>query len=122
MHEPAERLEVVVGEGTPQPIRWVRTLGGPDEIVVRPPANGWVQPVDTAIVDNSAPSGTAGGLIVATFGAPVLVTLQNGQVTGNVSYGCQVEGDPAVGVLTSLGGNTFSDVSCNPIGSDSIVP
>ena len=40
-----------IGEGTPQPIRWVRTLDGPDEIVVRPPADGWVQPVDTAIVD-----------------------------------------------------------------------
>ena len=84
--------------------------------------DGTVTIVDTAIVDNSAPSGTAGGLMVATFGAPVLVTLQNSQVTGNVSYGCQVEGDPAVAVLTSLGGNTFSDVSCNPIGSDTIVP
>ncbi len=40
-----------IGEGSPQPIRRLRTLDGTDEIVVRPPADGWVQPVDTAIVD-----------------------------------------------------------------------
>ena len=63
----------------------------------------------------------AGGLVVATFGAPVTVTLQNSTVTGNVSFGCQVEGGAAA-VLTSLGGNTFSDASCNPIGDDVILP
>jgi len=80
--------------------------------------DGTVTIRDTTIVDNTAPAGTAGALMVATFGAPVLVTLQDSVVTGNGSYNCQVEGDPAVAVLTSLGGNTFSDTSCNPIGSD----
>jgi beta-glucanase (GH16 family) len=84
--------------------------------------DGTVSITDTAIVDNVAPPGTAGGLMVATFGAPVQVTLENSTVTGNTSYGCQVEGDPAVAVLTSLGGNTFSDASCNPIGSDDVTP
>jgi beta-glucanase (GH16 family) len=84
--------------------------------------DGTVTIVDTEIVDNFGAPGTAGGLMVATFGAPVLVTLQDSTVTGNVSYGCQVEGDPAVALLTSLGGNTFSDASCNPIGSDTILP
>jgi beta-glucanase (GH16 family) len=84
--------------------------------------DGTVTIVDTNIVDNVAPAGTAGGLMVATFGAPVLVTLQNSVVTGNVDYGCQVEGDPVDAVLTSLGGNTFSDGSCNPIASDVILP
>jgi beta-glucanase (GH16 family) len=83
--------------------------------------DGTVTIVDTEIIDNVGPSGTAGGLMVATFGAPVLVTLQNSTVTGNVSYGCQVEGGTAA-VLTSLGGNTFSDASCNPIGTDIILP
>ncbi len=84
--------------------------------------DGTVTIVDTAIVDNVAPGGTAGGLMVATFGAPVNVTVQDSVVTGNQSYNCQVEGDPAVAVLTSLGGNQFDDASCNPIASDTIVP
>ena len=66
------------------------------------------------------PGGTAGGIMVATFGAPVLVTLQDSVVANNLSYGCQVEGDPGAAVLTSLGGNHFTDASCNPIGSDVI--
>ena len=84
--------------------------------------DGTVSIVDTAIVDNFGASGTAGGLMVATFGAPVTVTLRNSTVTGNQSYGCQVEGDHLLAVLSSLGGNTFSDGSCNPIGSDVILP
>jgi beta-glucanase (GH16 family) len=83
--------------------------------------DGAVTIVDTEIVDNFGASGTAGGLMVATFGAPVLVTLKDSRVTGNVAYGCQVEGG-AGAVLTSLGGNTFSDASCNPIGTDVILP
>ena len=83
--------------------------------------DGTVMIENTSIIDNFGASGTAGGLMVATFGAPVLVTLKDSTVTGNVSYGCQVEGGAAA-VLTSLGGNTFSDASCNPIGSDIILP
>ncbi len=83
--------------------------------------DGMVTVLRTEIVDNMAPSGTAGGIMVATFGAPVTLTLQDSIVTGNVSYGCQVEGSPTVAVLTSLGGNTFTDSSCNPIGSDVVL-
>ncbi len=83
--------------------------------------DGTVTIVDTEIVDNVGAPGTAGGLMVATFGAPVTVTLQDSTVTGNVSYGCQVEGGAAA-VLTSLGGNTFSDASCNPTGDDVVLP
>ncbi|MFW2332191.1 carbohydrate binding domain-containing protein [Ilumatobacter sp.] len=83
--------------------------------------DGTVTIIDTEIVDNVGAPGTAGGLMVATFGAPVTVTLQDSTVTGNVSYGCQVEGGSAA-VLTSLGGNTFSDASCNPTGDDVVLP
>lgn len=84
--------------------------------------DGTVTIVNSAIVNNNAPDGTAGGLMVATFGAPVSVSLQDSTVANNSSYSCQVEGDPAVAVLTSLGGNTFTDNSCNPIASDIVDP
>jgi hypothetical protein len=83
--------------------------------------DGTVTIVDSEIVDNVGAPGTAGGLMVATFGAPVLVTVQDSTVTGNQSYGCQVEGNPAAAVLTSLGGNTFTDASCNAIGTDVVL-
>ena len=82
--------------------------------------DGTVTIVDTEIINNFGAPETAGGLMVATFGAPVLVTLQDSTVTGNVAYGCQVEGGEAA-VLTSLGGNMFSDTTCNPTDSDEIV-
>ncbi len=75
--------------------------------------DGTVVIENTSIVDNVAvPGGTAGGVMVATFGAPVLVTIENSTLTGNVSKNCQIEGDPAVAVLTLLGGNTIDDTSC----------
>ena len=83
--------------------------------------DGVVAILNSTIVDNNAPGGTAGGLMVATFGAPVEVTLQNSIVADNSSYGCQVEGDPATAVLTSLGNNVFTDGTCAPIGSDQVV-
>ena len=77
--------------------------------------DGTVVIEDSSIVDNIAvPAGTAGGIMVATFGAPVLVTVENSIVTGNVSKNCQIEGDPAVAVLTLLGDNTIDDGSCAP--------
>ncbi len=77
--------------------------------------DGTVVIEDSSIVDNVAlPAGTAGGIMVATFGAPVLVTVENSIVTGNVSKNCQIEGDPAVAVLTLLGDNTIDDGSCAP--------
>lgn len=84
--------------------------------------DGTVTISGSTISANSGPAGTAGGLMVATFGAPVMVTMQDSVVTDNVSYGCQVEGDSAVAVLTSLGGNTFTDASCNPTPDDVILP
>ncbi len=56
--------------------------------------DGTVTIVNSTITENAAPGGTAGGLMVATFGAPVVVTLQNSIVANNGDYGCQVEGDP----------------------------
>lgn len=79
--------------------------------------DGTVTIENSSIVDNvaGAPgSGLAGGLMVATFAAPVLVTLENSVVTGNVDRNCQIEGDPSVAVLTLLGGNTIDDGSCAP--------
>jgi beta-glucanase (GH16 family) len=83
--------------------------------------DGTVTIVNSTIVGNSAPDGTAGGLMVATFGAPVNVTVQNSIIADNGTYNCQVEGNPATAVLTSLGNNVSTDGSCAPIGSDIIV-
>jgi predicted outer membrane repeat protein len=82
--------------------------------------DGTVTILRSEFVDNIGPEGTAGGIMVATFGAPVSMTLQDSVVANNVSYGCQVEGGAAA-VLTSLGGNTFTDGSCNPGADDVIV-
>ncbi len=78
--------------------------------------NGTVVIEDSSIVDNVAlPADTAGGIMVATFGAPVLVTVENSTLTDNISKNCQIEGDPTVAVLTLLGdGNTIDDDSCAP--------
>jgi beta-glucanase (GH16 family) len=77
--------------------------------------DGTVTIENSSIVDNVAGpvgAGNAGGIMVATFGAPVLVTVENSQITGNVEKNCQIEGDPTVAVLTLLGGNTIDDGSC----------
>ncbi|MDX1416451.1 MAG: choice-of-anchor Q domain-containing protein, partial [Candidatus Promineifilaceae bacterium] len=88
--------------------------------------DGTVTILNTTIVGNNAPGGTAGGLMVATFGAPVTVTVQNSIIADNGTYNCQIEGNPPdpappVAVLTSLGNNVISDGSCNPVGSDQVV-
>ena len=72
---------------------------------------------NSTIVGNNAPGGTAGGLMVATFGAPVNVTIEDNIIADNGTYNCQIEGGGAA-VLTSLGGNVVSDPSCSLIGSD----
>ena len=82
--------------------------------------DGVVTISNSTIVGNNSPGGTAGGLMVATFGAPVTVTLENNVIADNGTYNCQVEGG-ANAVLTSLGGNVNTDSSCAPIGSDQIV-
>ena len=55
--------------------------------------------------------------MVATFGAPVTVTVTNSIVANNGTYNCQIEGGGAA-VLNSGGNNVFTDPSCNPVGSD----
>jgi hypothetical protein len=79
--------------------------------------DGAVTISNSTIVGNNSPGGTAGGLMVATFGAPVNVTLENNVIADNGTDNCQVEGGGAA-VLTSLGGNVVSDPSCSLIGSD----
>jgi hypothetical protein len=75
---------------------------------------------NSTVVGNNAPGGTAGGLMVATFGAPVNVTIEDNIIADNGTYNCQIEGGAAA-VLTSLGGNVNTDGSCSPIGTDQIV-
>ncbi len=72
---------------------------------------------NSTIVGNNSPAGTAGGLMVATFGAPVNVTIEDNIIADNGTYNCQVEGGGAA-VLTSLGGNVNTDPSCALIGTD----
>jgi hypothetical protein len=72
---------------------------------------------NSTIVGNNSPDGTAGGLMVATFGAPVTVTIEDNIIADNGTYNCQLEGGGAA-VLTSLGGNVNTDPSCALIGSD----
>lgn len=50
-------------------------------------------------------------LNILVLGAPVLVTVLNSVITGNVEKNCQVEGGAAA-VLTLLAGNTIDDGSC----------
>ncbi len=82
--------------------------------------DGSVTIANSTIVGNNAPAGTAGGLMIATFGAPVSVTIQDSIIADNGTYNCQVEGGGAA-VLTSLGGNINTDPSCSLIGTDSDV-
>jgi predicted outer membrane repeat protein len=82
--------------------------------------DGTVSIANSTIVGNSAPSGTAGGLMVATFGAPVDVSVANSIIADNGDYNCQVEGGAAA-VLTSLGGNVVTDSSCDAVAADQVV-
>jgi beta-glucanase (GH16 family) len=82
--------------------------------------DGTAEITNSTISGNIAPAGTAGGLMVATFGAPVSVIVTNSVVANNGSYNCQVEGGGAA-VLTSGGNNVFTDPSCNPVASDLVV-
>jgi beta-glucanase (GH16 family) len=76
--------------------------------------DGTVTIEGSSIINNIAGpvgAGNAGGIMVATFGAPVLVTVENSEITGNIEKNCQIEGG-ALAVLTLLGGNTIDDGSC----------
>ncbi|MDJ0959802.1 MAG: carbohydrate binding domain-containing protein [Acidimicrobiia bacterium] len=82
--------------------------------------DGVVSITNSTIVGNNAPGGTAGGLMVATFGAPVDVTIADNVIADNGTYNCQLEGGGAA-VLTSLGGNVVTDGSCAPDAADQVV-
>lgn len=74
----------------------------------RTPANGWnrrrnITISNLTIVGNNSSGGTAGGLWVATFGAPVNVTIADNIIADNGTNNCQIEGGAAA-VLTSFGG------------------
>lgn len=79
--------------------------------------DGVVTIVNSTITDNIAPAGTAGGLMVASFGAPVSVTVTNSIVANNGSYDCQSEGGGAAS-LESGGNNVFADTSCSSVAED----
>ncbi len=79
--------------------------------------DGTVTISNSTIVGNNSPAGTAGGLMVATFGAPVDVTIEDNIIADNGTYNCQIEGGGGA-VLTSLGGNVNTDPSCSLIGTD----
>ena len=82
--------------------------------------DGTVTISNSTIVGNNAPDGTAGGLMVATFGAPIDVSIADSVIADNGTYNCQVEGGAAA-VLTSLGGNVVTDDSCALDASDNNV-
>lgn len=87
--------------------------------------DGVVDVVNGSLVtENSAPGGTTGGLFVGTFG-PSSATLNIGGsiVVNNSAPNCFAGyfGAGAV-ALNSLGGNIFTDSTCNPVASDIVDP
>ncbi|MEM9773538.1 MAG: SdrD B-like domain-containing protein [Chloroflexota bacterium] len=68
----------------------------------------------STFTNNHAPDGTAGGLMVASFGNPVTVEIRNNIIADN-GLDCQIEG---AATLTSLGNNLVSDASCALDASD----
>lgn len=74
--------------------------------------DGTVEVTRSAVVDNLAPDGLASELMVATFGAPVTVTVRESTIRAGGTYACQVEGDPALAVLDVDASTVASDDSC----------
>jgi hypothetical protein len=80
--------------------------------------DGQLTVTNSTFSGNVAPSGTASGILVATFGAPANATLTNNVLEGNGgAFACAIEGGGAA-TITSGGFNVISDGSCNPIASD----
>ena len=78
--------------------------------------DGTVSLTNVTVADNTSPAGTAGGLLVATFGANASATLTNTIVAGNTGGGsldCFLGyfGGGAI-AITSADGNLDSDGSC----------
>jgi beta-glucanase (GH16 family) len=77
--------------------------------------DGGLTLLNTTVVSNTAPAGTTGGLMIATFGpANVTMNMRNSIVANNSGTECAVVADGGGTVtLTSLGHNLASDASCN---------
>jgi beta-glucanase (GH16 family) len=79
--------------------------------------DGQLTVTNSTFTGNIAPSGTASGILVATFGAPANMTLTNSVMEGNGgAFACAIEGGGAA-TITSGGSNVISDGSCNPNGT-----
>lgn len=80
--------------------------------------DGQLTVTNSTFAGNVAPSGTASGILVATFGAPASMTLTNSVLEGvGGAFACAIEGGAAA-TITSGGSNVIADGSCNPIGTD----
>ena len=79
--------------------------------------------INSTVVDNVAPPGTAGGLFVGTFGdAAASLGVTNSIVGNNADFACFLAPfGPGPVSLTSGGGNVFTDATCNPVDSDQVV-
>ncbi len=79
--------------------------------------DGQLTVTNSTFSGNIAPSGTASGILVATFGSPANATLTNNVLEGNDgAFACALEGGGAA-TITSGGSNVISDGSCNPNGT-----
>jgi beta-glucanase (GH16 family) len=79
--------------------------------------DGQLTVTSSTFTGNSAPSGTASGILVATFGAPASMTLTNSVMEGfGGAFACAIEGGAAA-TITSGGSNVINDGSCNPNGT-----
>jgi len=86
--------------------------------------DGVMDVTNSTITNNSGgPGGTAGGLFVGTFGpSSATLNLQNSIVANNADFGCFLAPFGAGPVaLNSLGGNVFTDATCNPGPTDQVV-
>jgi hypothetical protein len=83
--------------------------------------DGALSVTNTTVTGNSAPAGTASGILVASFGAPASMVVTNSILEGaDGAFGCAIEGGAAA-TITSGGGNIDNDGSC-PLTADGDQP
>lgn len=85
--------------------------------------DGTVEVTHSTVTGNTAPAGTTGGLFVGTFGdGNASMTIANSVVAANGDSNCFLGpfGSGAVSI-DSLGGNVFTDASCDTFVSDQVV-
>ncbi|NCF23691.1 MAG: hypothetical protein GWP60_04075, partial [Gammaproteobacteria bacterium] len=85
--------------------------------------DGVTDVINSTVVENLAPAGTAGGLFVGTFGdAAATLNVVNSIVGNNANFGCFLAPfGPGPVELNSIGNNVFTDATCNPVASDQVV-